>query len=384
MNREPAIRIGLITQGEPRLERRGALTIVHNLLIGAGFHWQKVLSIATEGEIEILSESQGNIHAVNTLGLESYLRSVIGSEMNPSAPAELLKAHAIISRSWAMRKISGETEKSGDDRTVMSADTGVFVSWEESDTHHGFHVCSDDHCQRYQGNTTIQNPEADSRLRDIIAVTRGLVIASSDGEIADARFSKCCGGRTEIFSSCWSDINKDYLQHVADPWCDLSTMSESEKDRFLKESLKDYDLDNDYLNWKADIDGEELRERIHARYNVDLGAIQQLTPIERGQSGRIVRLRIVGSDGSIEVGKTLAIRRLLQANCLRSSWFDVAGSTEGTGASSHMTFHLRGHGWGHGVGLCQIGAARMAFEGTAYREILSFYYPNSKIIKIYD
>lgn len=371
MNVEPTIRVGLITGGPPQLSQAGhGLTRIGNILIGEGFHWQKEIKILVEGSVEPIDSPQGNIHAVNTLGLESYIKSVIGSEMNPNAPTEFLKAHAIISRSWALRKLpaagTSHTPAPGRDAPV---------AWEESDAHHGFDVCSDDHCQRYQGVAA-----GNKLMGSIVEATHGLVLSAPDGSVVDTRFSKCCGGRTEVFSSCWADTDMPCLISVADPHCDLSELTPSERKEFLKACLKDYDLDDDphnnYMHWQADVDADELRRRIEAKYGVDTGTVRTIIPAVIGKSGRIVTLRIEGETCSMEIGKTLAIRRLLSSSCLRSSRFAITRTPSG--------FHLNGQGWGHGVGLCQIGAARMARDGADHREILSFYYPGSYITKAYD
>ena len=323
-----------------------------------------------EGIVEPIDSPQGNIHVVNTLGLESYIKSVISSEMNPNAPTEFLKAHSIISRSWALRKLRG----AGTPNSTTPAQNAP-VTWEEADAHHGFDVCSDDHCQRYQG-LSADNEQMDS----IVAATHGLVLTATDGSVVDTRFSKCCGGQTEIFSSCWADTDMPCLKSVADPHCDLSDLTPADRTEFLETSLKDYDLDDDphnnYMHWQADVDSSELHRRVKAKYGVDTGAIRNIIPVTIGKSGRIVTLRIEGETDSIEIGKTLAIRRLLSPNCLRSSRFAITRTPAG--------FHLKGQGWGHGVGLCQIGAARMARDGANHREILDFYFPGSFITKAYD
>lgn len=364
------INVGLITDGKPLIEPRDGGFRLGNLLIGEGFHWQRVIEADFEGEANILSTPQGNIHIVNRLPLESYIESVVGSEMNPEAPIEFLKAHAIISRSWAMRKISASAIPAPDydDTPIIIRDGNEIISWEESDTHEGFDVCSDDHCQRYQG---IPSKSA-QRCMEAVRATRGLVLTDKDGGVADARFSKCCGGMTELFSSCWKEQDPHYLVAKADPWCDLSDMLEERCEKMLSISLKGYDKStDDFHDWKASVTREELRQRTLDIYKKDLGYILHLLPIERGKSGRITKLRIIGAKGELSVGKTLPIRRLLSAKCLKSSWFDVNEINDG--------FELHGHGWGHGVGLCQIGAARMAYEGKDCEEILSFYYPGARI-----
>ncbi|MDE7181175.1 MAG: SpoIID/LytB domain-containing protein [Muribaculaceae bacterium] len=363
------IAVGLITDGLPEIqtarcgESEGFL--VSNLLIGDGFHWQQCREAFVPGSLHHLSPPQGNIHVVNMVDIEDYVLSVISSEMNPSAPLEFLKAHAIISRSWAVRKImeKGESEVKG----RIHAD-GISVDWEESDSHHGFDVCSDDHCQRYQGFPA-RIPE---QAREAVESTRGMVLTAPDNSVADARFSKCCGGRTERFSSCWADADMTYLPVKEDSWCDLSDLTETERVGFLDTCLRNFDRKTeDFLTWSTTVDKVWLRDNIIARHGVDLGEIISLEALERGGSGRITRLMIRGRRGVLTVGKELAIRRLLARDCLRSSWFDAED------CGDH--FRITGRGWGHGVGLCQIGAARMAREGYDFKSILEFYYPGATI-----
>lgn len=370
MNREPEIRVGLITDGEPQFCRSRETVLLHNLLIGEGFHWQRRLEARLRGRVGMLPEPQRNIHAVNILPVEDYLLSVIGSEMNPNAPIEFLKAHALISRSWALRKI---LVKGVSDSAGRVLNENEVRDWEESDSHQGFDVCSDDHCQRYQG-LPLSVPEA---ARNAISATRGEVIVDGRGEVADARFSKCCGGRTERFSACWADMDYDYLQVRPDEWCDLSDMRPDDRAAFLNIVLKDYDRATpDFHDWRVKIAKSDIRERIKSRYGVDTGDVEALEITERGGSGRVTRLRVKGADKDFLIGKELQVRRLLSASCLYSSWFDVKDGGE--------FFILDGHGWGHGVGLCQIGAARMAYEGKDYREILNYYYPDTEIKKLYE
>lgn len=370
MIREPEITVGLITDGLPEIDRTSSGIRIRNLLIGEGFHWQTVIEAIVKGEITVCDEPQGNIRIVNRLPVESYLESVVGSEMNPDAPAEFLKAHAVISRGWAIRK----TLYPKDRHLPHSIHHGPEITeWEESGSHTGFDVCSDDHCQRYQG----WNPDINKAACLAVQATRGLALTDARGTVADTRFSKCCGGRTEVFRSCWSDTDLDYLKSVQDPWCDLSGMDHASRHDFLKRVLKDYDRTTEgFHDWTATVSSRTIRQRINDKYGTDIGEITGLSAVERGASGRITRLLIQGADGQISVGKTLAIRRLLAADCLKSSWFEAERTADG--------FHLKGHGWGHGVGLCQIGAARMASEGKGFREILEHYYPNTHLTKLYE
>lgn len=362
---EPLIKIGIITNGKPVLTKNGDSTIVHNVLIGKGFHWQQEIVAEYKGISKNLNSCQDDIQIISSLPIEDYLRSVIGSEMNPSAPLEFLKAHAVISRSWSIRKIINKNN--------YRSSTDGLIRWEESDIHEGFDVCSDDHCQRYQG--IIKNQIA--RIGEAIDSTRGQVIVDSNGEICDARFSKCCGGKTEIFSTCWAENNYDYLKSIKDPWCDLTDLNEFDRSFFLSRILKNYDRSTiQFRNWECRIDKKSLSHRIKLHFGIDVGNILDMKKLICGESGRIKTLKIIGDKDSIIVGKELSIRKLMSDDCLYSSWFDIKNN------GNH--FILNGHGWGHGVGLCQIGAAHMAEHGYSYDEILKYYYQNIHIKTLYD
>lgn len=373
MNFPTEIRVGIITRGVPRIRETDQGIMVDNLLIGEGFHWEREISALLHGKAEMLQQPQGNISMVNRLPVEKYVESVIGSEMSGDAPVEFLKAHAVISRSWAMRKIIGGSRGTvcGSLRIEKQGETIAITEWEEADSHKGFDVCSDDHCQRYQGLTDSPNAS------EAVAETEGLILADGKGEIADTRFSKCCGGMTEWFSTCWDNSDKPYLVSKRDQWCDLSELAADEKEKTLRAILKDYDRETiDFKDWKTETDGTRISEALNRKYKIDIGNVLHLCPMMRGGSPRINRLRIVGSRGTVEIGKTLAIRRLLSAQCLKSSWFNI---TESGGK-----FIIGGHGWGHGVGLCQIGAARMALSGKNFIEILEFYYPGTKLMNLHE
>lgn len=366
MNSEPMIRVGLITDGDPHFTKQEDKIRVHNILIGDGFHWQSRKEYDFAGKIKKLAHPEGKIKILNELPIEEYLKSVASSEMNGASPLEFLKAHAVISRSWAMRKIN-------EDRiNKPSREKDILIDWEESDSHCGIDVCNDDHCQRYQGISEEININAGKAVDE----TRGEVLIDKEGNIADTRFSKCCGGSTELFSTCWADIDYDYLPVKEDPWCDLSDMNPNDKETFLNNILKNYDRTTvDFHDWEVRINKSKIKENLQKIYHINIGDITGLEAEERGSSGRIKTLRIAGTEGSVVIGKELKIRRLLSDGCLYSSWFDIEEDSE--------SFILKGHGWGHGVGLCQIGAARMALEGKDYHEILDFYYPGTLIKKIY-
>jgi SpoIID/LytB domain protein len=412
------IRVGLITEGEAVLEPiGGGLTRVCNLLIGKDFHWQQRLSIVVEGDLIRIAPTAEGISVINELPLERYVASVIGSEMNAAAPREFLKAHAVISRSWAARKVNEGRSTSLKNfvfarnsslrsltpiPTLQASTEGErIISWQGTESHEGFDVCSDDHCQRYQGalaramkneKLKIKNGHAAGvgysdgeeyldktllgRADEIVKETEGLVLVDREGEIADTRFSKCCGGMTELFSTCWEDTDPHYLVSKPDPWCDLSGMSDAERETFMQTAFKDYDRGTDFYHWESETDAEAVGTRLRERFGCDLGEIRELTPKERGGSGRIKLLEIEGSKGKILLGKELSIRRLLSDTHLYSSAFDIVRDGK--------RFKITGRGWGHGVGLCQIGAANMARAGHTFEEILEFYYPGTRLKKIED
>ncbi|MBO4263066.1 MAG: DUF4922 domain-containing protein [Bacteroidales bacterium] len=310
--------------------------ILYDVTIGQDFHWERKQDQKFAGQLKFIAE-QGRITAVNKVGLEDYLLSVVSSEMRASASPEFLKAHAVISRSWAVRRI----------RERQAGAEGI--------PHASYDVCADDHCQRYQGLT----PAIGAGVRQAIDETWGELLCYR-GEICDTRYAKCCGGRTELFSTCWEERDYPYLQSVEDPYCDCH-----DKD-VLAQVLNDYDLETqDFHDWQLRYSAAELSAIIRERSGLDFGEIRALEPLGRGPSGRIKALRIVGSKRTETIGKELAIRRILSPSHLKSSAFRV--SREGG------DFVLEGHGWGHGVGLCQIGAAVMATQGRTYKEILQYY-----------
>lgn len=386
--KEPHISVRLWTDGAPLLSPRGEYDIcpsedgvlytplndkssmvLENLAIGLGFHWQSTCRAVMEGSFKVSKDPEGGWITLNILPLERYLDSVCGSEMNPLAPPEFIKAHAVISRGWALGKMLGRHEDSSSEK-IHEPDR--IVTWEDSDDHSGFDVCSDDHCQRYQGIS-----EGSGAVIEAVNATRGLVLTSRDGNIADTRFSKCYGGHTELFSTCWQNTDPTYLTAHPDPYCDLTTISADMKERLLREAFKNYDRAAGALTqWSQEVTGESIRRRVLETYGIDTGNILELMPLHRGPSGRIDLLEIRGDRNSLTLGKELAIRRVLDRNCLMSSRFDVLHKGD--------TFTLTGHGWGHGVGLCQTGAARMAMEGADFRTILSFYYPTAELTQIYD
>ena len=311
--------------------------VLHDVVIGIDFHWQQKRTLKFAGSLKFIVEGD-KVRAVNLVGMEDYLLSVISSEMKSSASPELLKAHAVISRSWLLARMHDHS------------------------AHEYFDVCADDHCQRYQGLTMAVG----DKVRAAIDETWGQVLRYGE-TLCDTRYSKCCGGRTELFSTCWEDIDYPYLQSVEDPWCDC------ENDAVLCQVLNDYDQQTkDFHDWTVRYDADEISALVRERTGIDFGDILSLEPLERGPSGRIKYLRITGSKHSEVIGKELKIRRALSSSHLKSSAFEVERDPAGA-------FVLRGRGWGHGVGLCQIGAAVMAARGHDYRQILQHYYPGTDV-----
>ena len=337
--------------------------------IGVNFHWERKETQRFAGELKIIVEGE-RLTAVNVIGIEDYLRSVISSEMKASAPAEFLKAHAVISRSWLLAQIR-KKEKSLP-RPAPKVENGRLIRWFDREDHLNFDVCADDHCQRYQGLSRVAAQAVDK----VVEATWGEVL-TYDGAICDARFSKCCGGVTELFSSCWEDIDYPYLRSLqdapsegADPFC------KTRDRRLLSHVLNDYDLETlDFYEWKTEYTRAALSELVCRRSGIDFGEIRELIPLRRGPSGRIIELEIVGTKRSLVVGKELMIRRWLSESHLKSSAFTVSYEDD--------RIVLTGRGWGHGVGLCQIGAAVMGEKGYSYSEILSHYFPGSTLEKQY-
>ncbi len=323
--------------------------ILHDVVIGKDFHWQQKRTLKFAGSLKFIVEDD-MLTAVNCVGMEDYLLSVISSEMKSSASLELLKAHAVISRSWLALRV--------DDRRLRLAAPDPS---QPPLPHERFDVCADDHCQRYQGLTMAVG----DAVRQAIDETWGQMLRYG-GEICDTRYSKCCGGRTELYSTCWEDRDYPYLRSVEDPWCDC------ENSEILSQVLNDYDLETrDFHDWTVRYTQQDLSELVRRRSGTDFGLITALEPLRRGPSGRISSLRIVGTKRSEVIGKELAIRRVLSESHLKSSAFEI--SREGG------DFVLHGRGWGHGVGLCQIGAAVMAAEGYDYRQILAHYYEGTEV-----
>ena len=370
---------------------------LHNVTIGISYHWERQEEQTFIGTLKLISDVE-NVIAINILPVEDYLVSVISSEMSATSSLEFLKSHAIISRSWLLAQIENRDKKTVHKSLQQNIqdDKDCLIRWYDREDHTLFDVCADDHCQRYQGITKASNPSVAKAVKE----TEGMVLMYGD-EICDARFSKCCGGVSETFDTCWEDKDYPYLQPVSDNTDnqtipDLSIEENAEKwirstpEAFcdthdvnvLRQILNNYDQETtDFYRWKVEYSQKEISELIHRKTGIDFGEIKDLIPMQRGKSGRISKLKIVGTRRSMVIGKELEIRRALSESHLFSSAF-VVDKTDVTD-SVPSEFIITGAGWGHGVGLCQIGAAVMGEKGYSYNKILLHYYRNAEIRKLY-
>ena len=340
---------------------------LQDVTIGVNFHWERQQTQTFEGTLRIVVEAD-KIVAINELPVERYLASVISSEMSATASPEFLKAHAVISRSWLLAQMEKrrQHENGSDSFFSFIKKDDELIRWYDREDHTIFDVCADDHCQRYQGISHARN----QHVEEAVSLTRGQIL-TYDGDICDARFHKCCGGVTEEFQYCWEDTPKPYLVSVQDPWCNTTDK------HILSQVLNDYDQETpDFYRWTVDYTQEQLSELVSRKLNIDFGTITDLVPLEKGKSGRICRLKIIGTKKTFTIGKELEIRRALSETHLLSSAFDIEKTPTG--------FRLHGRGWGHGVGLCQIGAAVMGEQGKTYEEILLYYYRGAEIQSLYD
>lgn len=374
---------------------------LHDVTIGANFHWERKQTQVFNGQLKLVVEAD-QITAINIIHVEKYLMSVISSEMNATSSLELLKAHAVISRSWLLAQMEKRAKlKDGSDSffSFIKKDDEI-IRWYDREDHTIFDVCADDHCQRYQGITNANN----TKVEEAVTATRGLVLTSDD-EICDARFSKSCGGITEEFQYCWENTPKSYLISVRDEECgvrseECGVHDEAFFDKWIRTSpdsfcnttdkkilsqvLNNYDQETpDFYRWKVEYTQEELSALIADKTKEDFGDIIDLIPVERGKSGRICRLKIVGTKKTLTIGKELEIRRTLSDTHLYSSAFVVDKHFADGNASVPERFTIIGAGWGHGVGLCQIGAAVMGEKGYPYDKILLHYYRGAEIKKFY-
>lgn len=377
---------------------------LQDVTIGINFHWERKEVQRFKGELKIIVEDD-RLTAINIIPIEDYLTSVISSEMSATASLELLKAHAVISRSWLLNKLKVANGKL---KVIMHPDNTAnfelstlpsqLIKWYDHEAHKNFDVCVDDHCQRYQGITRTSTPQA----IEAVFATRGEVLMY-EGEICDARFSKCCGGAFEEFQNCWENVKHPYLigqrdsktetrlpdltkEAEADKWIRTSPTAfcNTHNKQVLSQVLNNYDQETtDFYRWRVCYSQQELSELIHKRSGIEFGKIIDLIPVERGTSGRLVRLKIVGTLRTLIIGKELEIRRTLSSSHLYSSAFVVDKEYKEDEKEIPSRFILTGSGWGHGVGLCQIGAAVMGEQGYKYKEILSHYYPGSAIEQQY-
>lgn len=364
-----------------------------DVTIGIKFHWERKENQSFKGSLHFLCEDD-KLTAINVLKLEDYLASVISSEMKASSSMELLKAHAVISRSWLMAQVlKSENIQSSEEIYQSSTETTEeLIKWYDREDHSNFDVCADDHCQRYQGITR-QSNEA---VLKAIESTKGLVL-TSDNQICDARFSKCCGGVSETFKNVWEPKAHKYLQAITDHEesdIKLDLRNESAAENWIQSSpdvfcnnsdkailsqvLNDYDMETpDFFRWEVRYTQNELSELVNRKTDKNFGNIIDLIPLERGLSGRIIRLKIVGEKLTLIIGKELEIRKVLSESHLYSSNFILEREDKST------DLILKGAGWGHGVGLCQIGAAVMGAKGYSHKDILLHYFKNAVLEKRY-
>lgn len=372
--------------------------LLKDVIIGIQFHWEQKENQRFLGSLKLLKDGD-NIIAINIIAVESYLTSVISSEMNANSSLELLKAHAVISRSWLlsqMEKSSQLQESGGEYKTEQKSD-GELIKWYDREDHTLYDVCSDDHCQRYQGITKLFTDTAAEAVEE----TYGLVL-TSDEKICDTRYSKCCGGVSESFENVWEPTEHKYLQKIIDykfapDEYDLDLKKEEAARKWilgnpqafcnttdadvLGQVLPDFDQGtSDFYRWTVELTQDEIAELINTKSGIDFGNIIDLIPVERGYSGRLIKLKIVGTNKTLTIGKELEIRRYLSKSHLYSSAFLI--EKEGSGELPEK-FILKGAGWGHGVGLCQIGAAMMGEMGYTFDEILFHYFKNTKLERKY-
>ncbi len=350
---------------------------VDDVTIGVGFHWQRQQEQGFRGGLRIIETGNG-LTLVNDVAVDTYVESVISSEMSVNSPLELLKAHAVISRSWLVSQIRNrDFGRAFRSQRQIGPNEWDIQCWYGRESHDHFDVCADDHCQRYQGLASNGSEPTNRAVRE----TAGQFLYF-DGDVCDARFSKCCGGVSEDYRSAWEERRVPYLTPVFDGRGNMPRVDgewirtrpdaycNSQDPDLLSRILPGFDQETvDFYRWQVEYSFSELAELVQSRTGVDLGGDLALTPLKRGASGRIVQLRIVGTSGAINIGKELEIRRVLSPSHLYSSAFVVDRRPGG--------LTLTGAGWGHGVGLCQIGAGVMAIRGASYKEILSHYYPGA-------
>jgi SpoIID/LytB domain protein len=373
--------------------------LLKDVTIGLKFHWEQKQNQRFMGSLKIIVEND-KLTVINVVPVEQYLTSVISSEMSATSSLELLKAHAIISRSWLLAQINKRTSLSNEKKYVSEfISEDEIIKWYDREDHILYDVCADDHCQRYQGITKTQAHNADQAVKE----TGGLVLIYND-QICDARFSKSCGGITETFENVWEPTEHPYLQRLTDykfevegyntdlineedavKWISNSppAFCNTADEKILEQVLNNYDQEtSDFYRWKVEYIQGDIAKLLKEKSEIDFGEILDLIPIERGHSGRLIKLKIVGSKKTVTIGKELEIRKILSGSHLYSSAFIV--DKEDIRDNVPQKFVLRGAGWGHGVGLCQIGAAVMGEKGYHFDEILTHYFSGANIKKIYD
>ena len=360
--------------------------------IGVDFHWQRQEDQRFKGALNLVATDKG-IVTINQVDVEEYLTSVISSEMSANASKELLKAHAVISRSWLLAQVEKNFSLNGSVTPYKSCyrDNETLIRWYDREDHAHFDVCADDHCQRYQGISKAYTPA----VREALEATRGEVL-TYEGTICDARFSKCCGGATERFDNTWEPVVHPYLDKITDAPEDLETGDLRDEQtarkwilsfppafchttdrQILSQVLNDYDQETQhFFRWQVSYPAEQLSELVYRKIGIDFGTIRDIQPIERGVSGRLIRVKITGDKRTLVIGKELIIRKAFSESHLYSSAF-IVEKQDGI-----FTFH--GAGWGHGVGLCQIGAAVMGARGYNYKAILQHYFKGCELIKMYE
>jgi stage II sporulation protein D len=380
----------------PANEKTASFT-VHSVIIGVNFHWERREDQVFRGKLRLIIEDN-KITVVNILSVEEYLVSVISSEMSATSSEELLKAHAVISRGWLLAQIykRGTLRKETEEYNTCFRTGDEIVRWYDREDHNNYDVCADDHCQRYQGITRASTPAVEKAIYE----TSGEVLTFA-GDICDTRYYKCCGGVSELFENVWEPVNHPYLRSIADnnrmpEGYDINLKDENNAKlwitgnpeafcnttdkKVLSQVLNDYDQEtNDFFRWKVTYSQADLSDLIRARTGIDFGMVTDLIPLERGASGRIKRLKIEGSEKLLIIGKELEIRKTLSLTHLYSSCFFV----EKRNHKSNILFTLNGAGWGHGVGLCQIGAAVMGSKGYKYQEILMHYFRDTLLERRY-
>lgn len=369
-----------------------------DVIIGVDFHWEQKEDQQFKGVLKLIPE-EGKVRAINVVDLEDYLKSVISSEMSATSSPDLLKAHAVISRSWLLAQIdkSKELKESGSEYQTSVETEHEIVRWYDREDHDTFDVCADDHCQRYQGVTKIHSEKALKAVQE----TFGEVLFSKE-KVCDARFSKCCGGLSENFENVWEPVYHPYLSKVVDSefgdttCVDLRVEEEADlwirnkphafcnttDKKVLSQVLPDFDqATTDFYRWEVEYSQKEISELIKERSGIDFGEIIKLEPVKRGHSSRLIRLKIIGTKRTLTIGKELVIRKWLSESHLYSSAFVIDHLEIENGIPQKII--LKGAGWGHGVGLCQIGAAVMGENGYSYKQILNHYFKGAELKKLY-